>query len=169
MASNGAPFPADLVLEGDPIQVLYDSAEWGEKTRQAPLPKGGKLTFDGFETRRRPLERATVVQFSFENGASTGAHYLYPHDPLPTYPNRRIGKLPDTWGIPVAIAAGVFAVGAVGLLGAGKNKEAAMERAVGLESARDLRDLSNRLYLTGYVFGYAALAVGVGSVLVVVF
>ena len=140
--------------------------------RRFPRPVTGRLFIDGTASRYRPADRAAVVQVVHPGSALT--FYVYPQDPLPDYSHRRVGTLPDERGVPLAIGAGVAAIGAVALLVAGSAVEAELlggeaEPSWTLDDVEGLRSRANGLYATGHFFAALSVVGLAGATYYVVF
>lgn len=103
-------FPDAMFHAAHALRVTYEGlpTKDGRTSTVAP-PNKGHLSFDGTTSRKRPADRATIVQIYGPETAPQTTAYLLPKDPLPEYahvPTKRV---------PMLIASAV-ALGAAGTL-----------------------------------------------------
>ncbi len=79
------PFESALLPSTHPLALAWAAAEPVDRTRQAPEPRAGSVSFDGVHTRARPANRPTILQLFDETGQARTTTYLAPREALPEY------------------------------------------------------------------------------------
>ena len=99
-----------LVSEQHPLATAWARQPDARQERMAPAAKGVQLFADGHPTQHLPRERAVLWQLASAGELST--RFVYPTDPIPSYPQRASLRRPLRWG---AAGSGVVAIGLYGL------------------------------------------------------
>ncbi|TNE87433.1 MAG: hypothetical protein EP330_18375 [Deltaproteobacteria bacterium] len=145
-------------------------------TVEVVAPLEGTLFFDGAAGRLRPTSRATFFQRADGDGAVVDSAYLYPDDPLPSYPvPEAVGTTDATTLLRVPPARAPLRTAAVGVgvgalaLGAGslivRTNAMDLERS-NAANAHAAQPLVNGLAVSSWTFGVASVGLFAGSMVV---
>lgn len=106
-----AGLPTTFAPAGHPLQEEFGALPLDATiTTRVPQAANGTLSFDAEVGRDRPQNLPTVFQWRDAEGAVRATAYVWPEDPLPTYPVRVGGNVRRTLLVG-AVAGGVVAAG----------------------------------------------------------
>ncbi|MFT7518593.1 MAG: hypothetical protein ACI9MC_000725 [Kiritimatiellia bacterium] len=153
----------DVLPEGHPARTLYDEAVDGGGGETVPEPAEGELRFDGQVTLERPTQRATIFQRSVKDHYADAA-YVWPGQPLPTYP------LPSAGGGKLRVVLGAGAAGALLTSGvlygiAASNASKYRDAEVDYPNGPKLRRSANNMVVASGIAGITAVGLGTGFAL----
>jgi hypothetical protein len=115
-ANPEAPVVQGLVQSGHPLDVLSNFAvqEFSAPPVEVPKPKLGRIRVDGKDELLVPTDLPYVFQLVSPSGKVTQTTFVEIGDPIPSYPTWRGERLQLKLEPRLTIAAGSFAVAAVG-------------------------------------------------------
>lgn len=157
-------FPAAMFPPGHELVVQYDALDPKDRNQGRVLkPRDLIVHFDGTETRKRPVGRATLLQLVTKDGAIRTTRFLQPNDLMPNYEARPRLRKPILIG--TAISAGIAAALYVGAL----LSESEFNKDELWYTMADLERLRRRTNtLVGLSATFAGLAIGGGITIVIV-
>jgi hypothetical protein len=143
------------------LRKSWAELEVSEASRMVPEPRGGSVSFDGRNGRKRPTEHPTIAQIFDESGLAQSTHYLAPRESLPPY-----AAIPRQRNMLISCAGGALALsGTTYGLAWSANGRVFSQASNPNTKAADLdasRASANALsFLSGALFGVAA---GCGTV-----
>jgi hypothetical protein len=105
-------FPAEMFDASHAFRVQYDAQRSTEgKTVSVPPARKGAVAFDGVRSRRRPVERATVVQILDEHDVPASTTYLTSGAAMPAYSQGSPSQVPLLIGAGLSVAASAVLYG----------------------------------------------------------
>ncbi|MBT3219967.1 MAG: hypothetical protein HN348_12830 [Proteobacteria bacterium] len=159
----GYLFPETLLSKGHMLRQEYSVLSQVGEFRRVGEPRRGSLFFDGTKSNNRPKERASLVQFQGQNGATLQSAYLFYADPLPEYraiPRKRNALIAGTAG--AAVVSGLF----YGLALSSRKGFYDEDSASTLEELEALRARTNGLLVASGVMAGVGVAGVVGIFLI---
>lgn len=169
--TGDGPSPADTYPDGHPIRQHYQAASPEVLTRRLSKPRSGRLTFDGAETRARPIDRATIQQVLREDGGVEATAYLFSRNVPARYDGISDADLvgadsPARRGfvvnVPLLVTTGTLAVASGVLYGVAGTSEAAFKDTGTERTLDELEGLRSRTNAAGVTAGALAIGAGVG-------
>lgn len=154
-----AGLPTTFAPEGHPLQAEFRAVPLDSvMTESVPQAADGTLSFDAAVGRDRPLNIPTVFQWRGADGAVRATAYVWPDEPLPTYPIRTPLHLRRSLILGAAAGGAV----AAGLAVTSFLAESAYDDAETCAEARQLYTLTNAS--AGAALGLAIAASGTAVV-----
>ena len=161
---NAYRFPEGMFPSGHELVVQYDALDTKERVKGRVLaPRTLNVLFDGIQTRKRPVGRATLLQFVTKEGTVRTTRLLQANEPMPTYESKpRLRK-------PILIGTTIASVLAASLYGGALASKAEFENQSARTTLDDLQRWQRRTNrLAGFSATFAGLALGGGISIIIV-
>jgi hypothetical protein len=169
-ASPDLVFSEAVAPPGSPLREAYDAVPLSVgRSTPAPAPLDGEIWFDGRPSLERPAAWPTVLQRVDGAGAVVETAYLWPADPLPSWPvpvvePPRERRGPRVGGLAVGgLGLAVAGLGAVTLLDAAGARSEFCVHSTCTESY--WRSISWRFPVGGALVGVGAVGASAGAAL----
>lgn len=157
-------FPEGMFPAGHALVVQFNNLDPKERHKGRVLaPRALNVHFDGKQTRKRPVGRATLLQLSTEENMFRSTQFLHPTDPMPNYEARARLRKPLLIGVSITAALATLFYGSALASRAEFNKQ---DPRYSLDDLERLQKRTNTLVGVSATLGGLALGGGITVVIV---